>query len=221
MNFDSSTFEDWLLVGDFNLYRSVEDRNRPGGYVGEMQMFNNLISDLELLDITFSGRTCTWSNMQLDALLIKLDWVFCNSSWSLKYPGTWVQPLSKPTSDHIPYVINFGSSIPRACIFRFENHWTEHPDFVKTVELHWNSSPYFANSARTISAKFKQIRSGIKQWRKGFQNVSKLLHNSDWVLLLLDGLEEQRPLSGLETTLRSLVKRHIVKLLESKRSYWK
>jgi len=80
MNFDSSTFEDWLLVGDFNLYRSVEDRNRPGGYVGEMQMFNNLISDLELLDITFSGRTCTWSNMQLDALLIKLDWVFCNSS---------------------------------------------------------------------------------------------------------------------------------------------
>jgi len=128
--------------------------------------------------------------MQLVPLLIKLDWVLCNSSWSLKYPSTSAQPLSNPTFDHTSYVINFGSSIPRACIFRFENHWADHPDFVKTVELHWNSSPFHANAARTISAKFKQIRIGLKQWRKGFQNVNKLLHNCDWVLLLLDGLEE-------------------------------
>ena len=132
-----------------------------------------------------------------------------------------MQPLSKPTSDHTPYVINFGSSIPRACIFRFENHWADHPDFVKTVELYWNSSPFHANAARTISAKFKQTRIGLKQWRKGFQNVNKLLHNCDWVLLLLDGLEEQRPLSSLESCFRKLIKGHIAKLLESKRSYWK
>jgi hypothetical protein len=136
LNLDISTFEDWLLVGDFNLYRSVEDRNKPSGDIGDMQMFNDLISNLELVDIPFSGRTYTWSNMQFDPLLTKLDWVFCNPNWSFKFPGTSVQPLSKPISDHSLYVISFGSSIPRACIFRFENFWVEHPDFVKTVDLH-------------------------------------------------------------------------------------
>lgn len=121
LNLDTSSLEDWLLAGDFNLYRSVEDRNKPGGDIGDMQMFNDLISNLELVDIPFSGRSFTWSNMQIDPLLIKLDWVFCNSSWSLKFPGTSVKPLSKPVSDNSPYVISFGICIPRACIFIFEN----------------------------------------------------------------------------------------------------
>lgn len=29
-NFDTTTFDDWILVGDFNFIRSVEDRNKPG-----------------------------------------------------------------------------------------------------------------------------------------------------------------------------------------------
>lgn len=37
---------DWLLVGDFNLMRSPENRNKPGGDVNEMFMFNEAISAL-------------------------------------------------------------------------------------------------------------------------------------------------------------------------------
>ena len=203
------------------MYRSAEDRNKPCGDSGEMSLFNDFISDLELVDIPFSGRTYTWSNMQIDPLLIKLDWVFCNASWSYLYPSTTVQPLSKPISDHVPYVISFGSSIPKSGIFRFENYWADHADFLKVVDLHWNSTAFYSNAARTINAKFKQTRLGLKQWRKSFQNFNKLLHNSDWVLLLLDGLEEQRPLSSLESAFRGLVKSHIAKLLEEKRIYWK
>jgi len=40
------------------------------------------------------------------------------------------------------------------------------------------------------------------------------------VLQLLDGLEEQRPLSNLETSFRVLVKSHLSDLLEAKRKYW-
>lgn len=147
--------------------------------------------------------------------------MFCNASWSVQYPSTSVQPLSKPISNHVPYVISFGSNIPRSGILRFENFWSDHPDFLKVVDLHWNSTSYFSNASRTLSAKFKQTRSGLKQWRKKFQSFSKLLHNCDWVLLLLDGLEEQRPLSNLESSFRGLIKTHIAKLLEAKRIYWK
>lgn len=41
-----------------------------------MNMLNELISDLDLIELPFSGRNFNWSNMQADPLLIKLDWVF-------------------------------------------------------------------------------------------------------------------------------------------------
>jgi hypothetical protein len=56
MNLDSSEFDDWALGGAFNLIRNPENRNKPGGDTGEMNMFNELISDLDLVDIPFSGR---------------------------------------------------------------------------------------------------------------------------------------------------------------------
>lgn len=71
-----------------------------------------------------------------------------------------MQTLGMPVSDHVPYVIVIGTSIPRANLFRFE---AEFSDFLPTVELHWNSSPYFANAAQTLSAKFKQVRAGLRK----------------------------------------------------------
>jgi len=29
MNFDTSSFDEWILAGDFNLIRIVENRNKP------------------------------------------------------------------------------------------------------------------------------------------------------------------------------------------------
>jgi hypothetical protein len=89
------------------------------------------------------------------------------------------------------------------------------------VDLHWNSSPYHANAARTLSEKYKQVRAGLKSWSKKLSNLTKLIYNSNWVLLLFDGLEDQRTLSRLERAFRTLVKSHLASLLEAKRAYWK
>jgi len=119
MNFDTSDFDDWVLGGDFNLIRHPENRNKPGGDLTEVNLFNEAISDLDLIDIPFSGRNFSWSNMQDDPLLVKLDWVFTSASWTLSFPATFVQPQSKPVSDHIPYVLHICSSIPKSRTFRF------------------------------------------------------------------------------------------------------
>lgn len=79
MNLDTSEFDDWILGGDFNLFRSVENRNKPGGDITEMNLFNEIISDLNLVEVPFSSRNFTWSNMRDDPLLVKLDWVFTSS----------------------------------------------------------------------------------------------------------------------------------------------
>ena len=36
INLDTTDFEDWILIGDFNLYRNTENRNKPGGNSAEM-----------------------------------------------------------------------------------------------------------------------------------------------------------------------------------------
>lgn len=59
MNLDSSKFKYWLLARDFNLYRNPKNRNKPGGDISKMYMFNELISDLDFHDIPFSGRNYT------------------------------------------------------------------------------------------------------------------------------------------------------------------
>lgn len=186
-----------------------------------MNMFNEAISDLDLIEIPFSGRDFTWSNMQADPLLVKLDWVFTSSSWALSYPATFVQPLSRPISDHIPFVIHIGSKIPKSRIFIFENFWVNHPDFLDTVSLHWNNTPFFANAAKNISTKMKHVRTGLRSQSKNLSKLNRLIYNCNWVLLLMDGLEDQRPLSRLETAFRRLVKSHLSSLLESKRAYWR
>jgi hypothetical protein len=91
--------------------------------------------------------------MHADPLFVKLDWVFTSSSWAMTFPTTYVQPLSKPVSDHIPYTVHVGSSIPKSNMFRFENYWVDHHGFIDIVSLHWNNSPFYANAARNLSAK--------------------------------------------------------------------
>lgn len=89
------------------------------------------------------------------------------------------------------------------------------------VALHWNSSPHYANSAQTVNAKFKQVRAGLKKWSRELSKLIRLINNSNYVLALLDGLEDQRALSMLESAFRRVVQKHLADLLESKRLYWK
>lgn len=47
---------EWIIMGDFNFIRSPEDRNRPGGDVNQMLLFNEAISNLGLIELPLKGR---------------------------------------------------------------------------------------------------------------------------------------------------------------------
>lgn len=132
-----------------------------------------------------------------------------------------MQTLARPVSDHTPYTLVIGTMIPKSSQFRIENYWTEFARFLDVVILHWHNNHFFANIGKMISGKFKQLRKGLKQWRKEFSNLGKLINNCNWVLAMLDGLEEQRSLSLIERYFRKSVKEYLLNLLEAKRKYWK
>lgn len=115
--------EDWIILGDFNMYRYPKNRNKPGADLATMSLFNNTISILGLTEIPLQGKKFTWSNMQTPPLLEKLDWVFTSYTWDLSFPSTDCKALTMEVSDHCPLVISISTDLPRAHTFTFENFW--------------------------------------------------------------------------------------------------
>ena len=70
---------DWLIVGDFDLYRNPKDRNKPGADYAEMMLFNDAISRLGLVELPLKGKRYTWTNKQQSPLLERLDWFFTST----------------------------------------------------------------------------------------------------------------------------------------------
>lgn len=211
----------WLLAGDFNFYRSSENRNRPGGSYEDMLTFNDIISKQSLIELPIKGRSFTWSNMQNNPLLEQLDWFFTTPRWTQTYPNTMVIPLSRSTSDHTPCKIQIGTSIPRASLFRFENFWPLMPGFTSLVQESWSLQSRNTNSTQNISGKLKRLRGKLKQWDKQRSALTILIKNCNSVILFLDDLEELRPLFAPEQVFREIIKSQLTKLLKCQQIYWK
>ena len=204
VSIDTSPMHLWMILGDFNLIREPDNRNRPGGDVHNMLEFNRFIRHHDLLEIPLKGRAYTWSNMQNDPLLEKLDWVFTSSSWTGFFPNTIATPLAKLSSDHVPIKIQIGLSIPMAKVFRFEEFWLNMQGFSETVSTFWQHHGVYKNAAQDITARLKSLRYGLKRWSKSLSQLNKTIDSCNFVLALLDGLEDQRLLSLLEKTLEYL-----------------
>jgi hypothetical protein len=152
---------------DFNFYRSLENRNRDGGNMLDIMVFNSIISNLGLQEIPLKGRKFTWSNMQQEPLLEQLDWCFTSTNWISGHPNTLMIPIARVTSDHITCVIQIGTSVPKAQIFRFENYWLNHPDFMEIVKTAWRMDIRASSFASKVTDKFKLLKRMLKRWSKG------------------------------------------------------
>jgi hypothetical protein len=220
-NIDMPDDSDWLILGDFDFIRNPTDRNKQGGDINEMLAFNDSISKLGLIELPLKGRNFTWSNMQQDPLLERLDWFFTSSSWTLNYPTTLVYPLVKPISDHVPCVVSIETKIPKAKKFRFENYWLSHSDFQSVVQAAWNIPVEFSDSAKRVNGKFKNLRRSLKLWAKNLRCLKKLISKVNEVIEMLDIFEEMRPLITEEWNLRDILKSHVLTLLHNQNVYWK
>ena len=77
---DISDSDNWIFLDDFNFYRSLDNRNRPGGNIADTFIFNDSIGHLGLVELPLKGRSFTWSNMQANPLLEQLDWFFTSTT---------------------------------------------------------------------------------------------------------------------------------------------
>jgi hypothetical protein len=81
--------------------------------------------------------------------------VFISPYWTLSYPNTTAVGLVMEPSDHVPCVISISTNIPKGNIFRFENYWMEHENFIDVVAHGWSLPVEQAHKAKKLSAKLK------------------------------------------------------------------
>jgi mannosylglycoprotein endo-beta-mannosidase len=210
----------WLILGDFNFVRSHENRNRGGGDINDMFLFNEVIGHLGLLDLPLKGRNYTWSNMQKNPLLEQLDWFFTSCNWIMDYPNSMVLPLARKGSDHSPCIVNIDTDIPKAKLFRFEIFWVDLPGFLECVKSSWSKPSHKSYSSADLMDKLKNLWYALKKWHLSLARLKGLIQNGNNVIMLLDTLEEKRPLFTMEFNFCLIVKLHLDDLLLAECTYW-
>ncbi|XP_019260681.1 PREDICTED: uncharacterized protein LOC109238650 [Nicotiana attenuata] len=141
----------WLIMGDYNAIRSVEDRPVGTG----------------LTEIKTSGRNFTWTNGHTYS---KIDRDLINADWMLVMPQLEVWIMDPYCSDHSPLSIALEenddfSSKP----FKFLNHLAEHDDFMKIVNEAWER-PQEPHTMRSIWQKLKRVKHVMKVLNKNEYN---------------------------------------------------
>jgi hypothetical protein len=106
---------------------------KPGGNIQDMLKFNTAINNLRLEELQLVGNKFTWTNKQDNPLLERLDWFFAFASLVTNYPSSLVKTSSRDVSDHSPCLISVSTDIPRFKVFRFENYWLLHSDFMQVM----------------------------------------------------------------------------------------
>jgi hypothetical protein len=112
-----------------------------------------------------------------------------------QYPGSSVSALSRDISDHMTCLVSISTNIPKAKIFRFENYWMMHDEFMKKDALGWEFPTIESDKAKKMMSKSKNLRRVLRQWHSQLSNLNKSIENNKMMISFLDTLEEFRDLS--------------------------
>ncbi|CAO1939972.1 unnamed protein product [Urochloa humidicola] len=210
----------WIVAGDFNLTRGAEDNSNGAVHQGLADAFNDTIHKLGLIDMPLLDRLFTWSNHRDNPTLARLDRVFINAEMSVCFPNSSLTSLPKPTSDHTPILLKLSTAIPKPNLFRFENGWLKHPDYLEAVLPVWRSGGT-RDAAASLVRSLKAVRGASKVWARGKRAPPTLQSNCNFVIYMFDVFEEGRCLSAGERALRALCRERLVVDIRERAAYWK
>lgn len=99
----------WVIIGDLNVVLHEEENNIKFPFRRkEARIFNNLITECNLMDLGFTSYTDTWNNHRQNDQNIekRLDRGLVNDNWNRKFPNSSITHLGPLASDHVPIKLN-------------------------------------------------------------------------------------------------------------------
>lgn len=113
----------YVVGGDFNILREIEEKNKNMHKSPYVDKFNAIINSLSLREIHMGGGKYTWTNNQKHPTLEKLDRVLMSFDWENLFPLVTVRKLVRDVSDHNPLLLSSDirkNDVPHHREFRFE-----------------------------------------------------------------------------------------------------
>ena len=159
----------WLIAGDFN--EILDASEQFGGNVREewkMDGSRDAVEICKLCDLGYSGLPFTWDNRQQgrDNIKVRLDRAMVDETFMELFDNTGVQHIQTTESDHcaLSIVIKQSEWIDSNAMerpFRFENAWTRHETYDRTVEESWLDG---ASDMASVHGALGGVRNKLKKW---------------------------------------------------------
>eukprot|EP00253_Pinus_taeda_P029818 PITA_29818 len=194
----------WIIGGDFNLIRDLGEKR--GGIRRQdpsMDDFNELITNLRLVDTPTTNGVFTWNNRRggRNQIASKLDRFLLSEQVLNKDVFIEAKILPGLGSDHWPICLEIDiKKIKSKKPFRFESFWLRNLDFLNKLEEWWTQSHVRGQcKMHTFQLRLKEIKNKIRKWNKEdfgniFEEKQKLEKAMEEVQqqIILEGRDEER-----------------------------
>ena len=121
----------WLCNGGFNQVLSREEKfSFNQNPIPSAELFQQVLSDLQLCDLMASGQQFIWMNTREEDSFVmeRLDRAFACTVWINHYHLYYLRNLPINRSDHGPIILDFEHQTPfRNRHLRFKQMWITHP----------------------------------------------------------------------------------------------
>ncbi|XP_048497943.1 uncharacterized protein LOC125496507 [Beta vulgaris subsp. vulgaris] len=166
--------EPWVICGDFNNVVNFNERVGSNVTLHEVEGIRRCLWDCEVQDMVSVGPFYTWSNKQEgeERVYSKIDRVFVNEAWMVKFEGAKAHFLPESISNHTPCIIHFEDNQGGASkVFRFFNMWTQAAEFEAIVMRGWHKQ-YTGCAMFKVVRRLKGLKGDLKELNKSkFSNI--------------------------------------------------
>ncbi|KAH7857816.1 hypothetical protein Vadar_016806 [Vaccinium darrowii] len=156
----------WVLMGDFNVVRSPDERIVGLDEVAASD-FNNCLADICMHNMVTKGYWFTWTNKRggLRDNKSRLDRVLVNDGWLDLFRDSEVVGHAPGVSDHCALVLTVVHNRYKACPFRFFNFWMADSRFGDLLGSSWGKVVR-GNPMERLSLKLKGLKPVLKAFHK-------------------------------------------------------
>ncbi|GLT25058.1 hypothetical protein SLA2020_002120 [Shorea laevis] len=218
----------WLVAGDFNAVRSVEERKGRTEDNSAMGDFNAFVETTGLVDLRLVNRQYTWYRPD-GSFMSRLD-RFLLTSEMCSMGGEWVQKgLERTISDHCAITLTTRVADWGPKPFRVLDAWQQHPEFKKVVEEAWRGMTVDGFAGYKCLRKMKLLKEFLRDWNKNvfgdmdahFDSIAKKIEQVDLQneVCELDDFEVEQRKEGFQELWLLLKKREAIWRQKS-RSTW-
>lgn len=218
VSFTNSISKPWCLAGDFNETLSPSDRKGSSKISSSMLSFKMCVDSCGLIELPLNGKKFTWSRGNAAS---RIDRMFVTGDWLQHLPSSTLYGLPKNFSDHRPLHMLVDSTNWGPKPVRMMNCWWLNSEFVKMVQLYWNTASNSSSGKRSMAVALKLLKDRCKNWsRDVVGNTSSKISSLEIEADILDSQRESRDLSADELRRSNIISANLRTLYRMQESAW-